>query len=139
MTRTITHLILAAAVHTRAAGEHEGLNAVKASKLEETGGGFHVGVNVNEGVLDGRAHARPRGHVHDPLDAFGLKNARDERSITQVPLEKADAVGAVLAEEHGDIGALGADIVIVVNLYREKQKGRKQTKTHTNQNEIALW
>lgn len=98
---------------------------MKASKLEETGCGFHVGVHVNEGVLDGRAHARPRGHVHHPLDAFGLKNARDERSITQVPLEKADAVGAVLAEEHGDIGALGADIIIVVNLSREKKMEKK--------------
>jgi len=73
-------------------------------------------MHINEGVLDGGAHSGAGRHVHHPLDAFSLKNACDERSVTQVALEKADTVGTVLVKEHSDVRAFGAHIVVVVHL-----------------------
>lgn len=120
----VTHLLLAAAVDAGAAGEHERLNPVKARQLEQARGGLHVGVHVHERVLDGGPHARTGGHVHDPLHALLLEDARDEGRVAQVALEELDPVGAVLLKEHGDVGALGVDVIVAVDLGASEQRLR---------------
>lgn len=87
-----------------------------ARQFQEPRRGLHVGVHVNEGVLDRGSHARARGHVHNPLDALSFEDAPDEGGIAQVPLEKPYTVGAVLLEQHGDVRALGAHVVVVIDL-----------------------
>lgn len=116
--RCDAHLVLTSTVYAGAAGEHERLDVVEASKLQETSRSLYIRVHVNKRVLDGGAHTRTRSHVHYPLDTLRLENAPDKERITKVALEEDDAVRTILLKEHGDVGAFRVYVVVVIDLMR---------------------
>lgn len=125
------HLFRAAPVHAGAAREREGLDLVKARKLQQARRRLHIGVHVHERVLNGGPHPGASGHVDNPLHALRLEDAGDERGVAQVALKELHPVRAVLLEEHRYVRALGGDVVVAVDLGVARDGKQSVTKEDT--------
>jgi hypothetical protein len=85
-------------------------------KLEKAGGGHYVALDVDERVLDRRAHAGPRREVYHVAGLLAREDARDESIVAQVALVHPQAVTAPAGGQEGKVATLEAYVVVVVDL-----------------------
>ena len=80
---------------------------------------MEVGLDVNKGVLDRRAHAGPRGEVDNPSDRpFALEYHGHEVCVRAVALVHRHLVGPPRREAH-QVLPLDAHVIVVVHLRRK--------------------
>lgn len=108
--------LLVAAVDRTGAGVDQVLDRVVAAGLEYVEEADEVALEVCARVLDGVAHARLGGEVHDDVKAVLSEQALDEGGVAQVAAHEGEAAICVGLGQHAQARVLDAGVVIAVEV-----------------------
>lgn len=108
--------LLVAAVDRAGAGIHEVLDRVVAAGLEYVEEADEVALEVCARVLDGVAHARLGGEVHNDVEAVLSEQALDEGGVAQVAAHEGEAAVRVGFGKHAQARVLDAGVVVAVEV-----------------------
>lgn len=108
--------LLVAAVDRAGTRVDEVLDRVVSAGLEHVEEADEVALEVGARVLDGVAHARLRGEVHNDVEAVLREQALDECGVAQFDAYEGEAVVGIGLGKHAQTRVLDTGVVVAVEV-----------------------